>query len=492
MQSPLWYPKKPVIFQRLKMENYVAKYLKKLYVIIYVTIYQSISSPLKSYRMRERGEKRMDKWFKSKWFVRIISLAFSIMLFTFVSIEEAELSKNENSIFFPSSSEEMKTIDEVPVQIHINNEKYVVSGVPEHVSVSLEGKTSILTQLVRQQNFDVFVDLEGLGEGEHTVEIQYDNIPHDIAVYIEPKTIDVTIEEKATKEVSVVVDLINQDDVPDGFELGTPVVKPETVTLTSSKSVIDQVAIVKVYVDVAGLTEPIDNREVPVNVYDGQGNELRAKIEPEVVEVSIPVDNPSKTIPIDISTTGSLPDDYSLNSIEAAVDEVEVFAASNLLDEINEIKTKDIDLSDIKESGTVEAELDLPDGVVAPGNNTVDVNIEIEQLKETAKVEETKAEEDEEDEEESQDSTKTVKDIPINVLNNDEDLTVNFIKPKNQSISLTASGDKKDIKNLKPEDIQVSIDVADLDKGKHTLPLNIESPADVKIDSKISEVTVEL
>src|SRR5699024_11567222 len=87
------------------------------------------------------------------------------------------------------------------------------------------------------------------------------------------------------------------------------------------------------------------------------------------------------------------PDDYSLNSIEAAVDEVEVFAASNLLDEINEIKTKDIDLSDIKESGTVEAELDLPDGVVAPGNNTVDVNIEIEQLKEAGKVEETRSEE---------------------------------------------------------------------------------------------------
>src|SRR5690625_4159174 len=359
--------------------------------------------------MRKKGGKRMDKWFKSKWFVRIISLAFSVMLFIFVSIEEAEVSENENSIFFTSTSEEMKTIDEVPVQIRINNEKYVVSGVPEFVSVSLEGKTSILTQLVRQQNFDVFVDLEGLGEGEHTVEIQYDNIPHDIAVYIEPKSIDVTIEEKATKDVSVVVDLINQDEVPDGFELGTPVVKPETVTLTSSKSVIDQVAIVKVYVDVAGLTEPIDNREVPVNVYDGQGNELRAKIEPEVVEVSIPVDNPSKTVPIDISTTGSLPDDYSLNSIEAAVDEVEVFAASNLLDEINEIKTKDIDLSDIKESGTVEAELDLPDGVVAPGNNTVDVNIEIEQLKETGKVEETKAEEDEdeEDEEESQNSTKT-------------------------------------------------------------------------------------
>src|SRR5699024_12763587 len=105
---------------------------------------------------------------------------------------------------------------------------------------------------------------------------------------------------------------------------------------------IDQVAIVKVYVDVSNLTEPINNREVPVNVYDGQGNELRAKVEPEVVEVSIPVDNPSKSVPIDVSTTGSLSDGYSLKSDEPVVDEVEVFASSDLLDEINEIKTKEI------------------------------------------------------------------------------------------------------------------------------------------------------
>jgi len=439
--------------------------------------------------MRKKGGKRMDKWFKSKWFVRIISLAFSIMLFTFVSIEEAEVSENENSIFFPSTSEEMKTIDEVPVQIRINNEKYVVSGVPEFVSVSLEGKTSILTQLVRQQNFDVFVDLEGLGEGEHTVEIQYDNIPHGIAVYIEPKTIDVTIEEKATKDVSVVVDLINTDDVPDGFELGTPVIEPETVTLTSSKSVIDQVAIVKVYVDVSNLTEPINNREVPVNVYDGQGNELRAKVEPEVVEVSIPVDNPSKSVPIDVSTTGSLSDGYSLKSAEPVVDEVEVFASSDLLDEINEIKTKDIDLGDIKESGTVEVELDLPEGVVAPGNNKVEVNIEIEEIKEAAKTEKTSANTEDESE---RDTSKTIKDVPINVLNNEEEFNVNFIKPDKQSINLTAFGNNNDIKNLKADDFEVSIDIADLEEGKHTLPLTIESPNNIEIETKVNEVIVEL
>src|SRR5699024_12088843 len=104
----------------------------------------------------------------------------------------------------------------------------------------------------------------------------------------------------------------NTNEVPDRIDHGTPVLEPSKVTIKSSKIVIEQIAIVKVFVDVAGLKEPIKNREVPVNVYDGQGNELRANIEPENVVVSIPVNNPSKTVPINISTAGSLPDDFTL------------------------------------------------------------------------------------------------------------------------------------------------------------------------------------
>src|SRR5699024_1676353 len=205
---------------------------------------------------------------------------------------------------------------------------------------------------------------------------------------------------------------------------------------------------------------------------------LRAKVEPEVVEVSIPVDNPSKSVPIDVSTTGSLSDGYSLKSAEPVVDEVEVFASSDLLDEINEIKTKDIDLGDIKESGTVEVELDLPEGVVAPGNNKVEVNIEIEEIKEAAKTEKTSANTEDERE---RDTSKTIKDVPINVLNNEEECNVNFIKPDKQSINLTAFGNNNDIKNLKADDFEVSIDIADLEEGKHTLPLTIESPNNIEI-----------
>src|SRR5699024_9747201 len=324
-------------------------------------------------------------------------------------------------------------------QIRIDNEQYVVSGVPEFVSVSLEGKTSTITPLVRQLNFDVFVDLEGLDEGEHTVEIQYENVPNDVSIYIEPKTIDVTIEEKASKEFSVTIDMLNTSEVPDGFELGTPVVEPSKVTITSSKSVIEQIAIVKVFVDVAGLKEPIKNREVPVNVYDGQGNELRANIEPENVVVSIPVINPSKTVPINISTAGSLPDDFTLKSLEAK----------------------------IEESGTVKTDLVFPDGVVSSGDSEIEVNVEIEQ-------------------------TRTIEDIPIDIENGEEGQEVSFLEPANEVISLTVVGNEEDVSVLKPEDFQVLINIGGLEEGEHTVPITIEAPDEINVEADVDEVVIEL
>src|SRR5699024_7420272 len=138
--------------------------------------------------------------------------------------------------------------------------------------------------------FKVFVDLRGLEEGDHTVDVEYSDIPKDLKVYLEPKEVDVTIEERSSKEFPVTEDYLNTDGLPEGLELGDTEVKPDTVTITSSKSVIDQIAIVKVFIDVDGVTEPINNREVPVNVYDSQGNELRVNLDPENVVVSVDVD----------------------------------------------------------------------------------------------------------------------------------------------------------------------------------------------------------
>src|SRR5699024_4934296 len=355
------------------------------------------------------GEEKMDSWFNNKWFVRAVSLAFDILMYVFVNIE---VTTTDSRI--PGESDRVEVLDDVPVDIRIDEDKYVVSGVPEFVTVSLEGPQSILTPKAKQRNFDIFVDLEDLGEGEHTVDLEYDKIPDKLSVYIEPKTIDVYIEERATEEFMITADFINEDELPEGYELSTPEIEPETISITSSRSVIEQIAMVKVFVDVAGLTEPIDNREVPVNVYDNQGNVLNVRAEPENVNVSVDVNNPSKTVSVNVSTTGDLPDGYDLTSISTEVEEVEVFASTEQLEEIDDISTEDIDLSSIRETGSIDVNLDVPDDV-AVDQETIEVNVDIEQ-------------------------TKEIEDIPIDTENAGQNQDISFIEPDEPSLDIKVTG----------------------------------------------------
>lgn len=409
----------------------------------------------------------MDNWFRSKWFIRGISLGFAILLYVFVSIEEADTS-NESLIpnLFGGSSQ-TETLTGVPLDILIDSEQYVVSGVPESVTVSLEGPASALTPIVRQRNIELFVDLRDLTEGEHEVEIEYDNVPNQLSVYIEPKTITVFIEKRASNEFNVSVDFINEDKLPEGYQIGAYELNTNTVKVTSSKEIIERIAIVKVYVDVAGLTESINNREVPVNVYDSQGNELAVRVDPATVVISAEIDNPSKSVPVSVATTGELQEGYSIVSMEPKVEEVEVFAVSDILDSLDEIKTEPIDLSELTKSGTIKVGLALPDRVLPSDVNEIEVEIQLEQ-------------------------TKTIDEVPIEVDNLADGYNLRFIEPNESQLSITVTGNEQDVRDLSAEDFRIAIDATGLETGRNTVPLEIEGPENVTVDTEVKEVVIEI
>lgn len=406
----------------------------------------------------------MDNWFRSKWFVRGVSLAFAVLFFVFVNVE---VNDSQSELRFFGGSEDSETVTDVDVDIEIDSDNYVVRGVPETVDMTLTGSKSVITQTIQLEKYKAFVDLRGLEEGDHTVEMEYTNIPSELEVFFEPKNVDVTIEERSSKEFPVTVEFSNTDDLPAGFELGEAEVNPDTVTVTSSKSVIEQIGHIKAYVDVDGLTESVDNREVPVIVYDNQGNELRVTKDPENVVVSVDVHNPSKKVPLDISTSGELPDGYSLVSSEADIEEVEIFGTSDVLDGIDSISTEDIPLDDMKESGTVEASLNLPDGVTVENEDPIEVTFEIEQ-------------------------TKTVDDIPIDIENSSDGQDISFVDPEEGEMDVKVVGDSNDIEELTKEDIKMAVDVSELDPGEHDVDVSLKGPDGVDITGEKSQVTVDV
>src|SRR5699024_2007052 len=119
----------------------------------------------------------------------------------------------------------------------------------------------------------------------------------------------------------------------------------------------------------------IKNREVPVSVSDSQGNALNVRVEPENVLVSVDVHRPSKKVPLEVVTEGALVESLVIENIEAP-EVVDVYELTNVIDEIETIKTKPIQLSDVTEDGDLEIELDLPDNV-RMNDDKVTVTIEL-------------------------------------------------------------------------------------------------------------------
>ena len=275
------------------------------------------------------------------------------------------------------------------------------------------------------------------------------------------------IEERASNDFNVTVDFINKDKLPMGYQISDYELNSEKVTITSSKEIIDRIAIVKVYVDVAGLKESIKNRELPVNVYDSQGNELAVKVDPATVVISAEIENPSKKVPVSIATSGELPEGFSLVSMELVTKEVEVFAISEILETLDEVTTEPVNLSELKQSGTIKVGLVLPEKVQAPGVKELEIVVDLEQ-------------------------ERVFDDVPIGVENLEDGYNSNFVEPSNGRLSITVTGNEQHVRELSAEDFRVFINANGLDTGRNSVPVEVEGPDNVSIDVGVEEVTIEI
>lgn len=402
----------------------------------------------------------MDNLFQNRWFVLFISLVFSISLYFFVT---TETDKSNDAGRLPGFSTEVQTLEEVPLQVKMDADQYVVSGVPDFVRVSLEGKTSALTRLIGNNNYNFYIDLTNLSEGEHVVDVKYDNVPDDLTVYIEPKNVEVVIERRASAEFTVEVDFVNRDQLPVDYELGTPELSTDKVTIVSSESVIEKIAMVKVYIDVADLRESIRNREVPISVSDIQGNALNVRVDPGVVTVSVPVDRPSRKVPLEVVTEGELAEGLSLVEVEAPED-VDVYGRTNVLEALEGVATEAIDLTAITDTTELDVALQLPDNI-RMNAETIKVKLVVEK--------ESKF------------------NIPLTIegAGNRE---VNIVQSGEDKLDVLVRGTVERLKNLKENQLTATIDVSELDVGTHTVPIVIKGPSNVAVEPARETVRIQI
>lgn len=410
----------------------------------------------------------MDRWLKSPWFIRGLSLLFALLLYTSVSLDEENTSRPDGTIF-PSGSNDVGTLNNVPLQVMIDEEKYVVEGVPQYVNVTMEGPTSVVTPAVRQRNFDVFVDLMELEPGEHTVPVKYRGISNKLRVYIEPEEVRVKIEKRLTEEFAVDVEILNQNELDDGVILGDPVITPGTVEITGSHTEVNKVTMVKAIVDVKDVNEQIRIDNAPVKVYDEQGNELNVFVYPSTVQVVIPVDSTTREVPVTFETINELPEGLSLESIKLEPETVTLFGTEQVLQNIENVGNLEVDLSEISEDETIEFTITLPGGVIKAEPGTVKVTVDVEETRQ-----------------------RTFENMEIQAINVPEGREVTFLEPEDGEMEITVSGTENQIEQIEPEDFEVTIDLANYIEGEFSVPISVQGPEHIDYTLNVENARIRL
>ncbi|MGE6676941.1 CdaR family protein [Bacillus pumilus] len=410
----------------------------------------------------------MDKILNNRWAVKLFALVFALLLYGAVNSAQAPTPKKIGESFFPTSTTDEATLTDIPVKAYYDDEKYVVTGVPQTVNVTIKGSTSAVKTARQTKNFEIYADMQNLSTGTHKVELKARDVSKGLTLSINPSVTTVTIQEKTTAEFPVETEFYNQNKIKDGYSPEQPIVNPKKVTVTGSKDVIDKISVIKAFVNLEDVDQQIE-KEAKLTVYDSSGNELPVELSPSVVNITVPISSPSKKVPFKIERAGSLPDGISISSIETSPSEVTVYGSQKVLDSLDFIDGVKLDLSKIKDDTEIDADIPLPDGVKKVSPETVKIKVKVATAQE-----------------------KKIDNVPISVVGLSKDLTSDFVSPSSGRLTLTAKGSKSAIDKLKASDVEAYINVGDLNEGTHEVTIQVNGPQNVTWTLSSSKVKVKL
>lgn len=179
------------------------------------------------------------------------------------------------------------TIDNVPVNIDYDNEKYFITGFASTVSVDLIGSNRLILQRETDEatrSFQVKADLKNLDVGTHMVKLQILDLPTGVNARLTPVNLSVKIGRRASKNFFV-VGKIYDTQLADGYYVSKLTVGLTSVKVTSDEDTLARVDRVEAVVsDVSDLSQNYTGTAT-LQAVDSQGQVLPVVFSQEVTSI---------------------------------------------------------------------------------------------------------------------------------------------------------------------------------------------------------------
>lgn len=260
------------------------------------------------------------------------------------------------------------------LQIQTRNisENLAVTTELPSVTISLKGSKSLIEK-IKSDDLSAYVDLLGKKEGKYQMIISITKPESANLLSIEPELAIIDLQQVVEKQLPITIKYKGQSGV--GIVMGEPRINPEKLVVSGPSESLQKLKEVLVEIDRDKFKEGVSKLSLPYIITDNQGKSLtqkdlvRQKISSRYdaieVEIESNIRTDIKTVGIRPKTTGSLPTDRILNTINISPKNVTISGPSNILAKIEAIYTKPFNLNGLSASTEQMVELELPGGVTA-------------------------------------------------------------------------------------------------------------------------------
>ncbi len=406
----------------------------------------------------------MDKWLRNPNVVRIIALTLGILLWGVVHLDEQQ-SKPVPLASNTTTSQEFENIS--IVMSGLDESKYQLAGVePMNVRLRVRGSSSAIKK-INTEISKVLLDLSTVKSGDQAIKLTHTGFPSGLSVEIIPPSVIVRIEEKLTKEMPVAISLKGKPK--DGFVAGTPIIQPNRVFVTVPESKLDNVEVIRGEINITDASETV-SKQIKLTAYDKNGSKVDAVIDPSVVNLEVPITEPSKLMTIQVQLKGTPADGFSLVKTEQTPLEITVYGKQALLDELEFYDGLTIDVTGLSTDKVIELDIPLRTDISRVEPSKVEVKLTIVPSEQ-----------------------KTFEQMKVVITGLNDQHTAEFVDPLSGAIDVTVEGAPEVVAGVKAEGIDAIIDVTNLPVGRHEVPVVYSFPSFVKIAEEVQRTaTIEI
>ena len=415
----------------------IYKVIDKL-IIIPITKFMLMISD----KFRNRTD-RFEKWIKRKNTLLFISLILAIILFLYVDSESTAIITDSVEVLYGQK-----------VNVTYNNNSYVIDGMPESVDVTLIGRRVDLYLAKQLSGGIVTADLSKLGEGTHTVKLNYDCPIHSVDYKLDPSSVNITVYPKISQTRTANIDILNKNKLDKKLSISNVELENPEIVIKGSESVLNEVSTVKALIDAKKIVNPkigeSELDDIKLVAYNSNGDVVKnIEMEPKKIKAKLTISSPNKEVPIKIIPTGNLEFGKAINEITTDISKITIYGDQDILDNIDYIPVE-VDVSNLNENKNYDIIITKPSGIKEMSSTNLKVAISL-----------------------ASEETKEVTGVPIETINLDPKYKAIAIGESSSKTSVIVKGTKDVIDKIDATMIKAQVDLKNYTEGEYEVLVKV-------------------